>query len=158
MAVSAPVSFAQGVDEPTQLRIMGTEVPHQMRVMWTSGLPGQPPLVKCGRAPDALDTLVSGRSSTYSVDDLCESPEPAENGEWIAPGFQHSVILQLRDLGFAVRVFLVLCAGVCVCVCVFVCVFVCVCWLCSCRCCVSLTHVFVHAGRGLGVLRCVCLQ
>ena len=91
-AISNKVYFADGGPyAPLQGHIAMTNVPTEMRVMWTSGELTQPPVVRYGRTKNLEMKENEVLVHSYTKDSLCQSPANGD-GFW-KPGYMYDVLL-----------------------------------------------------------------
>ncbi|XP_028398473.1 nucleotide pyrophosphatase/phosphodiesterase-like [Dendronephthya gigantea] len=91
VATSNTVVFEGGPEQPLQVHLALTGKPSEMGVMWVSGT-DQTPMVKFGRSKTELDSVVEGKSQTYTADDFCSL-----QGKFINPGYIHDVLLSALE-------------------------------------------------------------
>jgi len=91
-ASSNLVNFADGgASAPLHGHIALTNLPTQMRVMFTTGRLTQPPLVRYGRTKDLAMKETSHVTDTYTADEFCQSPANARG--FYHPGYLHDFLL-----------------------------------------------------------------
>ena len=95
---SPVVTFTQGVEEPTQIHVVLTAHPGEMRVMWVSGS-STTPSVTFGLSADSLTNTVSGTVSTYNRSALCHQPQ--YEWTWLAPGWIADVVVDCYGAGYS---------------------------------------------------------
>lgn len=84
-------------NEPLYPHLALTPIETEMSVQWVSGSNKGIPTVKYGQESGVYKNVITGQSTTYTQDEMCNAP--ANSVGWMDPGYFHEVIINGLENG-----------------------------------------------------------